>query len=186
MDVMSRLKPQDVVVLVKICGYDPSERPSYPLLSKELFISPSEINGSVKRLKVSGLIHPSVQIEGHSALGESPILEATVEFLVHAVKYVFPPTFGGMVRGMPTSWGAEPLSQLLEIGQDEKMPVWPYKHGKVRGFSFSPLYRTVPDAASKDKVFYERLALIDAIRSGGARERALAEAELIKGLKPKE
>jgi len=184
--IMSRLKPQDVVVLVKLAGYAHSVRPSYPAIGKELSISPSEIYGSVKRLQSSGLLYPSGQLEGvASHLADSPIVEATIEFLVHAVKYVFPPVYGREVRGMPTSYGTEPLNQLIVVNENEKLPVWPYSLGKVRGFSFAPLYKTVPEAASRDKVLYERLALIDAIRSGGAREGMIAERELVRSLKEK-
>jgi hypothetical protein len=41
-----------------------------------------------------------------------------------------------------------------------------------------PLYRSVPNAARADKQLYELLALVDAIRSGRARERELAVKEL--------
>lgn len=46
-----------------------------------------------------------------------------------------------------------------------------------------PLYRSVPDAARRDNVLYERLAMLDAIRDGGARQRKLAEQELVKSLR---
>ena len=53
----------------------------------------------------------------------------------------------------------------------------PLSEGKVRGYQFSPLYRTVPKAVALDNAsnaLYEVLALVDAIRYGRARERELA------------
>ncbi|MDT8445205.1 MAG: hypothetical protein RQ722_12995, partial [Desulfuromonadales bacterium] len=57
-------------------------------------------------------------------------------------------------------------------------PVWPHPEGEVRGYEFSPLYKSVPDAALMDKELYAILALLDAIRDGRARERELAIKEL--------
>ena len=54
---------------------------------------------------------------------------------------------------------------------------------KVRGIEIKPLYKTVPEAAKQDPQLYARLALVDALRDGRARERKLAEEELIKTLR---
>lgn len=168
------LKPQDVVVLLKLCGYG-SARPSYSLIAADLVMSQSEINAAVKRLQAAHLIHGR-------EMGEIPILAAATEFLIHGVKYAFPAKRGHFTRGMPTSYAAEPLSRSINAG-DDPIPVWPDPKGTKRGISLLPLYKSVPDAAKKDSLLYERLAILDAIRSGGARERKLAEKELIKSLK---
>jgi hypothetical protein len=55
----------------------------------------------------------------------------------------------------------------------------------MRGIALTPLYKTVPEAAKRDSLLYERLALIDAIRDGRARERNLAEKELKNSLQRK-
>lgn len=52
--------------------------------------------------------------------------------------------------------------------------VWPHPDGDVRGESFEPLYPTAVDAARRDERLYECLALVDALRTGRARERRLA------------
>ena len=46
--------------------------------------------------------------------------------------------------------------------------------------------RRVPEAAKRDSYLYELLALIDAIRDGRARERKLAEKELVTRLRSKD
>ena len=78
---------------------------------------------------------------------------------------------------MPTSYAAPPLVSLI-VQPNEPPPVWPYPDGSVRGHEFSPLYKSVPMAAAKDRVLYELLALVDAIRGGRAREKNLAITEL--------
>lgn len=170
---MAHLKSQDVVVLIKLCGY--LSRPPYSVIASELMMSQSEINASLKRLQMANLVLPK-------ELEELPIRAAVEEFLIHGVKYAFPSKRGSWVRGMPTSYAAEPLKNIL-LADDNPIPVWPDPNGKHRGISLLPLYKSVPEAARRDSLLYARLALLDAIRDGGARERKLAERELIKSLK---
>jgi hypothetical protein len=82
---------------------------------------------------------------------------------------------------MPTGVGAEHLASLFPAS-DEPVPVWPDPEGRVRGYALEPLYGSVPGAAKRDPSLYVLLALVDAIRCGRARERALAEKELLKRL----
>jgi hypothetical protein len=168
------LKPQDIVVLLKLCGYENNIRPAYASIALALFMSASEVHGAIKRLKHSQFLYGS-------NVGEKPNLTAVEEFLIHGVKYSFPEERGKITRGIPTSYAAEPLSKLIIIG-DEPAPVWAYSQGTVRGISITPLYKTVPSAALADPILYQRLALIDAIRGGRARERNLAKQELKKSL----
>jgi hypothetical protein len=78
---------------------------------------------------------------------------------------------------MPTSYAAPPLSRVLTRA-DEAPPVWPDEEGEVRGYEFSPLYKSVPFAARRDPRLYELLALVDAIRGGALPEREAAIREL--------
>lgn len=169
------LKPQDVLVLVKLCGYPDSGRPPYSVIAADLLMSQSEVNASVKRLQSAKLVH-------ERDLGEAPIIAAVEEFLIHGVKYVFPPKYGGIGRGTPTSYAAEPLCRFIEAG-DDPIPVWPDPNGKRRGIYLYPIYRSVPEAANRDPVLYARLTMIDAIRDGSARERKLAEEHLRRSLR---
>jgi len=107
---------------------------------------------------------------------------ALQEFLIHGVKYAFPPERGELTRGVPTAHAAEPLKQQISAG-NEPPPVWPSALGKIRGYSLAPLYKTVPQAALRDPFLYQMLALLDAIRDGRSRERQLAEQELKLRLK---
>ena len=58
-------------------------------------------------------------------------------------------------------------------------PVWAQAKGSAKGPTLSPLYRTAPQAALADPALHRLLALLDALRMGRARERALA-ADLLK------
>lgn len=166
------LKPQDVVVLLKLCGKAWEARPPYAEIASKLGLSASEVHSSIKRLQTARLIHGK-------DMGQRPNIRAVEEFLIHGVKYSFPAEHGVLTRGIPTSYAAEPLSRLIKSGNDP-LPVWPDKDGTTRGMSLTPLYKTVPQAAKQDAALYELLALMDAIRDGRARERNIAEKELLK------
>ena len=163
------LRPQDVLVLAKLLTYG-GIRPPMSQMGAELSISPSEVHGALKRLEQARLI-------ANDTAGSRPVLQAVEEFLVHGVKYAFPPRHGGVTRGVPTSYAAAPLSRMI-VSSADLPPVWPHPEGSARGVSLEPLYRSVPAAALRDPALYELLALIDAMRDGRARERKLAEEEL--------
>jgi hypothetical protein len=168
------LKPQDIYVVLKLLAAG-SRRPPYSQLAVELVMSPSEVHASVKRAQASHLLHgPGLQ--------NRPNIAALEEFLVHGLKYVFPAERGEPTRGVPTSYGAEPLRSMIAPGS-ETIPVWPYEKGKQRGGAFAPLYKTAPIAALGDQSFYEYLALADALRDGRIRERKIAQAELHRRLR---
>ena len=98
------------------------------------------------------------------------------------MKYAFPVQRGSVTRGIPTSYAAPPLNAEIAPG-DELPPVWPWHEGDIRGVALEPLYKTAPVAALRDLVLYEFLALVDAIRDGRARERKIAERELIRRMR---
>jgi hypothetical protein len=157
------LKPQDIVILLKLVTL--GSRPwSYSSLAYELAMSPSEVHGGIKRAAASRLFDSQRNV---------PVVRSLQEFLVHGVSYAFPPDRGHLTRGVPTSYAAPPLNSLL-VQSEEPPPVWPDPEGTVRGYEFSPLYRSVSKAVSRDNALYELLALVDAIRDGRARERELA------------
>lgn len=168
------LKPQDIMVALKLCSYSP-KRPPISIIATDLKMSPSEIHAGIKRLQQARLLH-GPEMEDH------PNVSALEEFLLHGVKYAFPAEHGPVTRGVPTSFAAPPLNKEIAAG-DELPPVWPWRDGEIRGVALQPLYKTAPVAARRDPVLYELLALVDAIRDGRARERKIAEAYLIKRLR---
>jgi len=169
--MIMNLKPQDIVVLLKLVALD-DEKWSYNSLSYELAMSPSEVHAGIRRSIAAGLFDKQ---------RKKPIKSALHEFLVHGVKYAFPPDHGSMTRGIPTGYAAPPLNTHI-VQTSEAPPVWPSPEGNVRGIGFSPLYQSVPQAVANDQKLYELLALVDAIRDGRARERNLAISELTRRL----
>ncbi len=168
---MSNIKGQDILVLLKILVKEQNfEHWSYSKLAEELCMSSSEVHAALKRAHKSRLIDNEKNYVVHSAL---------LEFMVHGVKYCFPPELGKQTRGIPTGYAAPFMQETIMQGNDLP-PVWPYAEGTVKGISLQPIYRSVPDAAVKDDKLYELLALVDMIRSGRARERAIAEDRFTK------
>lgn len=166
------LRPQDVVVLLRLSLH--AERaPTYALLARELKLTASEIHAGVERAVTA-------QLARKNENGQPVVLiEPLRMFIEHGVRYCFPATHGAMTRGIPTAHAAPPLQSML-ASSTEPIPVWPHKAGMVRGACFHPLYPTVPDAAMGNPALYELLALVDAVRGGNKRERALAISELNK------
>jgi hypothetical protein len=163
------LKPQDILVLLKLAAGASSW--TFDSLTHELGLSASAIHRSLQRAEAANL-YDGRRREVRAA--------SLIEFLSHGVQYVFPASWSGEARGLPTAWGAPPLSELLTSSANP--PVWPYAKGKARGIALKPLHPSAPDAAREDKKVWELLALVDAIRIGNARERALAVRELKKRL----
>src|SRR5712692_9284914 len=156
------LKPQDVVVALKLCVYHDA-RPAMSIIANDLSLSPSEVHAAIGRLRASRLLHGP-------KLKDRPNVSALEEFLVHGLKYAFPAEHGEVTRGVPTSYAAAPLRDMVAQGS-EPIPVWPYEEGTKRGIAFAPLYRTAPIAALRDSSFHEYLVLADALRDGRIRER---------------
>lgn len=166
--------PQDVLVMLKLVAIG-QRAWSYNILANELGISPSQAHLAVRRaLSAQLALRRNGQI--------TPQVKNLEEFLVHGLKYLCIPQRGELTRGIPTAHGAPPLIDMLIDSQDV-VPVWPHPEGKIRGESFSPIFRSAPEASLRDSGLYQLLALVDAIRGGRARERTLAARELGKRLK---
>ena len=164
------MQGQDIAILLKLSLVHGRSMLSKDL-SRELFLSPSEVSKSLQRSREAGLIY----LDGAVKRVNRPAL---LELLLHGMRYIFPPRKGGLTRGIPTGASVEPLRSSF-LAETEPPPVWPYAEGTTRGLSFSPLYKGAPQAALLDRELYKLLALCDAIRDGRARERNLA-AELLK------
>lgn len=164
-----QLKPQDVLLLLKIVSDNALSWSQKPV-AEALGLSQSEVSEAVGRSKYAGLLAPN---------GKAVMKMALLEFLQYGLRYVFPIKPGAVVRGVPTSHSAKPLSDEI---QSSEAYVWPYGQGTVRGHSILPLYPSVPEAALKDEKLHELLALADALRVGRAREKELAVKELKKRL----
>lgn len=162
-------RPQDILILLKIISCKNANRLwNTVILSRELYISQSEISESLTRSSYTGFIGQDKKDVFKNAL---------FEFVVHGLKYSFPVQPGYMERGIPTAHSAPPLSRII---QSSEKYVWADPYGSVRGFAIEPLYKTVIKAVKEDVDLYEMLALIDALRVGKIREKNFAVEELRK------
>jgi len=101
------MQGQDTVLLLKLAMQN-DPRIQSKNLAEELFISPSKVSKALKRCVLAGLLYIS---DAEKRVNRS----ALMEFLVHGLKYVFPPARGSMAQGLPTAVAAEPLkSRFLE------------------------------------------------------------------------
>ncbi len=171
------LKPQDIVILLKILASltlskGQSEELSQKELATYLCMSTSEVHAGIKRLILSGLLGPVSRSHKTILL---PVKAACEECLISAVKYFFPAQLGEYTRGIATSYASPVFEKHILIG-DDPIPVWPDAEGDKRGLALDPLYSSVPRSLIRfpDPIFYELLALVDTIRSGRARERNIA------------
>jgi DNA-binding Lrp family transcriptional regulator len=170
---MSNIRGQDILVLLKLLAKELQQDSwSYQQLADELDMSSSEVHAALKRARKSNLVDIDKRYVIHSAL---------LEYLLHGLKYCFPAEEGRVCRGMPTGYAAHFMQDEISAGNDLP-PVWSHPEGKVKGVSLKPIYRSVPDAAKKDKRLYRFLVLADLLRCGNARERKFAETEFLKVL----
>lgn len=160
------LKPQDLYVLLALLSRGGAAA-SYPELAEQTGLAVSAVHGALKRAAVARL----AIFEERRPVVLKPQLR---EFVLFGAKYVFPPVWGTLTRGVPTAYAAAPLNQTIAPSSDP-VPVWPHSKGAVRGLSLAPLYPSVPEAALKDERLYAMLSLFDALRSGQARERKAAQ-----------
>lgn len=175
------LKPQDIVILLKILSRiallkdHPDESLTQNQLAVLLCMSSSEVNAGLKRLVLSGLLGPVLREDQKTKILFLPITAACEECLISGVKYFFPVQLGAYTRGIATSYAAPIFKKYIVLGNDP-IPVWPYGEGEQRGLALEPLYRSIPKSLTQypDQRFYELLVLIDAIRAGRARERNTA------------
>ncbi len=163
------MRPHDIVVLLKIAAKGNTAWYMKDL-SYELGISASEISESLNRSAIAGLITQDKKQLMKMAL---------LDFLENGLRYVYPQKPGALVRGLPTAHAAPPLNAQIV---SEAPYVWPYFEGTVRGEAIEPLHANVPEACMKDSIFYELMALCDALRVGRAREKQIAIEELKKRL----
>ena len=86
------MRPQDIVILLKILTYDKKDW-QYRDLASELSISVSEVSESLRRSHIAGLIDERRRKVHRQSL---------LEFIQYGLHYVFPQVPGTLVTGIPT------------------------------------------------------------------------------------
>jgi hypothetical protein len=138
---MITLRPQDIVVLLKLSLT--SEAASKPLarLGGDVGISAAEFHGALNRTAAAGLLDLEQR---------RPRVSPLLEFLEHGIRYVFISRRGEITRGIPTAHSAEPLKSLVrghgpaaKIHDQSDRPYHPLAqmHEQMQGASESPSVR---------------------------------------------
>jgi hypothetical protein len=163
------LKPQDLAVVFKLVALR-GERLSYREMGRQMRLSQFEAHAATQRLLQARL---AIELEGVIR----PVLSVLHPFIMHGAPYAFPAVRGELTIGFPTAHAVSPLRERVMFA-DQNPPVWPHPEGTHRGVTLYPLYENLPLAARDDKLLYELLALLDALRIGQAREREMAAGML--------
>jgi hypothetical protein len=157
------LRPHDVCVALQLVL---TPNFVYRELARNVGLSLGEAHNSVKRLELARLFLSGLH---------KPNVPALLEFLVHGVPYVFPGELGPESRGVPTAHSGPVLRDRLS---GVEPIVWPSAKGEVRGLTLVPLCGEAPAMARSNEPLYRWLTIVDALRVGRARDRALARAAL--------
>jgi hypothetical protein len=126
-------------------------------LARELGLSFLDVSLGLERARRVGLMD-----DEKTRVLKAPMLE----FLVHALRYVFPAELGASSRGLPTAQLAGRF-------------VWPSRDGGASGRALSPLDAA---AARAGGGLRELLGLVDVLRVGLVWERTLAVREISRRL----
>lgn len=157
------LHPVDVPVVMQLML---SPKATYDRIGHSLGIDGATAFRSVRRLESARLL-----LSGERRVAR----HAAMEFVLHAVRYVFYPVIGADGFGVPTAYTAPSLSD--EIASSEAL-VWACTEGSVRGQTLQPLYEGAPSLPWRNPPLYEALTLVDAVRVGRTRERSRAADRL--------
>lgn len=163
------LKGEDIIVLLKLVD----ARPDWTVrtLAEETTIPRTVVHRAIKRLSAAGLFNEQLRRVN---------ISQSEEFLIHGLRYVFP----GRLDGLATAWATEPLASRLAPSGNELPPVWPDAMGELRGLALTPLHGSAVGASRRDPQLRARLALVDALRTGGQRVKAVAAELLVPRLTP--
>ena len=164
------IKPQDVAILVKLLSIK-KEAWRQIDIATDLELSQGEVAKALARLKRAGLVHDK-RVNRTAAL----------EFILHAVKYIFPAEIGALAVGVPTAFSS-PMHERMVVQRGEDSYVWPSIHGSIRGQLIKPFCPHLAAAALKDSDFYGLMSAIEILRVGRSRERNLAAQYLEKKIK---
>jgi hypothetical protein len=156
------MRPQDIVVLLKIFSFGGEEWRNKDL-SSSLFISQSEVSESLNRSLYAGLIGLDKKSIRKSAL---------FGLLVHGLRYMFPVQVGTLGKGIPTSASA-PI--LMDDFPNETKLVWPDPTMEIEGLLIEPLYPNIIEAVKLDPILYDLMALTETFRVGNDNQVARAK-----------
>ena len=152
---------------------------TFAALAESLSMSASEVFAATRRAATCHLlVEQPAPVAGAARF--RPAALNLREFLISGLRYVFPAEPGKAARGFRTAQDAPPLVDQIVRPPGDMPLVWPHPDGDTRGLSIKPIFRSAPDASRRDARLFAWLALADALRTGDARVRTLAAAEIGK------
>ena len=160
------LKPVDVVVAFQLT-IKPDQL--FSGLASEIGISVSEAHAAIQRLGAANLLTPG---------SRSVVVSRFWDFLKFGVPCVYPVQVGPSAIGVPTGASAPVFDGSIEGAEST---VWPHADGEAFGVAIDPLYPRTPELANRNPELYNRLVILDSLRSGAGREFERA-VELLAGL----
>jgi hypothetical protein len=119
-----QIKAQDILIILKMAAMDKAEPVRQLDLAAALLLSPAEVSNALKRMAVAQLFVPADRKQVRTGQLGTLRLANLCEFAIHGVRYAFPAKLGEVAVGLPTAWGALPLSKTVIAGSDG-VPVWP-------------------------------------------------------------
>jgi hypothetical protein len=164
------LRPGDVAVAIQM-AMSPSR--TMAATAEMVGRSVGEVHNAVSRLTAAGLIHPETR---------SVYREPLLRFIQWGVPHAFPAVMGGSAIGIASGWHALVAAgdaSPEDVIPNDRMPyVWPSADGLTRGIALQPLYPITVHIAAQNRPLWIALAMVDVIRTGGARETAAAMTKL--------
>lgn len=161
------IRPQDIVILLKIISYGQQSWFAKDL-AISLFLSGSEVSESLNRSVYAGLMDST----------KKKVLKLNFsEFIIYGLRYTFPQQPGAMQRGMPTAISHPKIKARFPT---DTQFIWPDPTGTDLGWTIEPFYAKQVKAVKQDDSLYYMLCLIDMIRTGKPREVNFAQEEIKK------
>lgn len=161
------LRPSDIVVA---CQLAITAEAKFLEIANSTGISAGECHNAVRRLRLARIL----------LAGERrPAGEVLHLFLVDGAPFAFPPVLGPQTIGTPTAQSAQVFRSVLDSPDGF---VWPDAAGAARGQSLIPLFPGAPLLSVRNEPLYDLLAIVDALRIGTTRVRALASELLAERL----
>lgn len=167
------LGPTDIYILAGVLAND---RETWTLreLARALHVDHTLVHRVLRRAEAANLYRAS----------SKQVNRANFEELVsHAARFIAPVQLAGLTRGVPAAWAAKPISTRVRQTNKEPPPVWPDASGSVRGQALEPLHGAAIKASQDAPALASLLSIIDSLRAGDVRVRAVASEELYKMLR---
>jgi len=136
------LKPQDLLVTLKLASLFGDEPTTFAALAASLSMSASEVFAATKR---AATCHLLIEAPGTGAARYRPVAPNLREFLISGLRYVFPAEPGKASRGFRTAQDAPPLAAQMARPPSEMPLVWPHPDGDTRGLAIKPIFRSASD-----------------------------------------